>query len=38
MKVCVCVCAQIYENRKNIIPEVWNQKEELQWDIAERLK
>lgn len=38
MYACVYVYVHICENRKNIIPEVWNQEEELQWDIAERFK
>ena len=38
MYACVCVYVHIYENRKNIIPEAWNQEGELQWDIAERFK
>lgn len=35
----MCVCMNIYRRiEKNIIPEVQNQEEEIQWDIAEILK
>lgn len=38
MYACVYAYVHIYDNRKNIIPEAWNQEEEFQWDIAERFK